>query len=129
MLCKYSNAIKGYIWKWWCFNIEIIFSKFHYLCVIWISEKSKFRVVAKNCKWFLEINWWIISLILFLYRLAKWDDYCLCAGAVINELTQALACSVILVDKIQVFFIWTSKFNKSFFTMKMQFKVTTNLFL
>eukprot|EP00795_Rhopilema_esculentum_P012047 gene12047-2638_t len=35
--------------------------------------------------------------------LAKWDDYCLCSGAVIKELTQALACSVIVVDKIQPF--------------------------
>jgi len=33
--------------------------------------------------------------------LAKWDDYCQCSGAIINELTQALECSVILVDKIQ----------------------------
>eukprot|EP00112_Aurelia_sp_Birch-Aquarium-sp1_P004684 Seg153.12_Seg153.6 transcript_id=Seg153.12_Seg153.6/GoldUCD/mRNA.D3Y31 product="Mediator of RNA polymerase II transcription subunit 24" protein_id=Seg153.12_Seg153.6/GoldUCD/D3Y31 len=33
--------------------------------------------------------------------LAKWDDYCLCSGAVIKELTQALASGVILVDKIQ----------------------------
>eukprot|EP00794_Sanderia_malayensis_P005682 gene5682-6383_t len=33
--------------------------------------------------------------------LAKWDDYCLCAGAVIKELSQGLECGVIVVDKIQ----------------------------